>query len=657
MKSGIKGVHFFALAVLLLAATDMPAATIMVTNGNDSGPGSLRQAILNALSGDTINFVSSVTAINLTSGELIIEKNLTITGPGADRLTVQRSTNGLDFRIFHISSNTATVSISGITISNGSAIYGSGGGILSLGALTLTDCTISGNQAFGDIGRGGGGGVLNEAAMIISHCSITNNSAIGFSTPDTQLPPAGGGILNDLGGSLIITNSTVSSNSSVFDSINIFQSLASGGGIQNDGSMTITNCTISGNSVSGSGLVTMHGGGIWNAGSLQITSSTVVDNSATGGNDAAGGGIYGIQPTTIDSSIIALNTAPVGPDFTGAGELQSTGYNIVGNNADAVIISQPTDQIGTPAAPIDPLLGPLADNGGPTLTHTLEFGSPAINRGDPAAPPRDQRAYSRLGVPDVGAFELGGSPPRADFNGDGFTDYLLSNFAGRGTAVWYLHDNTYLSGSYGPTLPAGWTAIDVADFNHDGHPDYALFNAGTRQTAIWYLNNSVYVSGVYGPTLPSGWQLVAIGDFNRDNKPDYVLYNTSTRQTAIWYLNNNVYVSGAYGPTIANGYVLSGIADFNGDGKPDYVLFAVSTRQTAIWYLNNNVYVSGAYGPTIASGYVQSGVADFNIDGHPDYLLYNSTTRRTAIWYLNNNVYVGAAYGPTLPVGWSLVAP
>ena len=79
------------------------------------------------------------------------------------------------------------------------------------------------------------------------------------------------------------------------------------------------------------------------------------------------------------------------------GGLQSSGYNIIGNNADAVINSQPTDQIGTPAAPIDPLLGPLADNGGLTLTHALQPGSPAIDRGDPAAPAQDQRGYGRVG--------------------------------------------------------------------------------------------------------------------------------------------------------------------------------------------------------------------------------------------------------------------
>ena len=95
------------------------AATITVTNGNDSGPGSLRQAILNASSGDAINFAPSVTTVTLTSGELVIDKNLTITGPGANRLTVQRDVTGICARVFNISSSTVTVSISGITISNG----------------------------------------------------------------------------------------------------------------------------------------------------------------------------------------------------------------------------------------------------------------------------------------------------------------------------------------------------------------------------------------------------------------------------------------------------------------------------------------------------------------------------------------------------------
>jgi YVTN family beta-propeller protein len=193
------------------------------------------------------------------------------------------------------------------------------------------------------------------------------------------------------------------------------------------------------------------------------------------------------------------------------------------------------------------------------------------------------------------------------------------------------------------------------DFNGDGKPDFVLYNANTRQTAIWYLNNNVYVSGAYGPTLPSGWQLVAAGDFNSDRKPGYVLYNPTTRQTAIWYMNNNVYVSGGYGPTLPASWSVVGSGDFNGDGQTDYLLFNSTSQQSGIWYMSGRTLVGGSYGPTIASSYQLRGAADFNGDGKPDYALFNATTRQTAIWYLNNNVYVSAAYGPTLPAGWSLV--
>src|SRR5882724_3488863 len=94
------------IGALLLSATDVPAATITVTNGNDSGSGSLRHAIsFDASPGDTINFAPSVTAVTLTSDELVIDKNLTITGPGADRLTVTvRPPPGfVSFRGFNIS--------------------------------------------------------------------------------------------------------------------------------------------------------------------------------------------------------------------------------------------------------------------------------------------------------------------------------------------------------------------------------------------------------------------------------------------------------------------------------------------------------------------------------------------------------------------------
>jgi elongation factor P hydroxylase len=157
-------------------------------------------------------------------------------------------------------------------------------------------------------------------------------------------------------------------------------------------------------------------------------------------------------------------------------------------------------------------------------------------------------------------------------------------------------------GSYSGDGPLGllvWDLVAVGDFNGDSKPDYVLVNFNTRQTAIWYMNNNIFVSGAFGPTLPFPWYLQAVGDFNGDSKPDYVLFNFSTNQTAIWYMNNNVFVSGAFGPTLPDGWFLVTVGDFNGDSKPDYVPVNFITGQTAIWYMNNNIFVSGAFGPTL----------------------------------------------------------
>ena len=423
MKTISRFTIFFACvtSAFLLGSANTSATIIAVTNGNDSGPGSLRQAILDGASGDTINFAPSVTTVTLTSGELVVDKNLSITGPGADFLTVRRSADASYFRIFEITSGTVAT-ISGLTISNGSVNDrvppGYGGGILNAGVLTLSDSTVSGNQSAGTLFVGGrGGGVYNTSTMTVTRCAISNNSAQYTAGSSGDCPVCTGGGL-DNSGSMTITDSTINGNSCRASDYSLCgtELAGSGAGVGNHGSMTITNCTISGNSASGPA---PNGGGISNFGNLQVTSSTVVHNSASGGYEATGGGIYGgfLSATTIDSTILALNTASYGPDYSGSlgppdAVLQSTGYNIIGNEGDFPLInSQPTDQIGTPVAPIDPLLADLADNGGPTQTHALQPDSPALEHGDPAAPQHDQRGYNRVEVPDVGAFEFGGTRP------------------------------------------------------------------------------------------------------------------------------------------------------------------------------------------------------------------------------------------------------
>ena len=174
--------------VVLLSATSWAENMITVTNpGDDEGPltpfcssGTLRCAVVKAVPGDTINFAAGLGTVTLTSGELVIDKDLTISGPGSDNLTIQRSTAGgtPEFRIFNVTSSTGTITISGVTVSNGLAdgeteSLRSGGGINNEGTLTLDDCVITGNVA-----KESGGGVanrLNGSSLTMKNSFVTGN--------------------------------------------------------------------------------------------------------------------------------------------------------------------------------------------------------------------------------------------------------------------------------------------------------------------------------------------------------------------------------------------------------------------------------------------------------------------------------------------------
>ena len=390
---------FLALAVLALASISAQAATFVVTNTNDSGPGSLRDTIAGAADGDTIQFDAALNGqtITLTSGDLVIERNLTIDGPGADQLTVQRSTaNGTPaFRIFSISGD---VNISGLTIANGNA-PDSGGGIGFGGgsALTISNCVISGNSA-----PNYGGGIHNfgnkgsPAAVTISNSTISGNSA----TIGGGIYVEGIGFYASEGGKATITGSTISGN----------QAASLGGGIAGYGPVTLTNSTISGNSAGQGGGIKMSHSLIFPS-ALTVTNSTIANNSA----GSSGGGVDTSSGVTSRNTLIASNTSADGPDVKGG--FASQGFNLIGNDSGGTISPQTSDQIGTSAAPINPLLGPLQDNGGPTFTHALLQGSPALDQGESSGSATDQRGSARPvdqpGIAnaaggdgaDIGAFE------------------------------------------------------------------------------------------------------------------------------------------------------------------------------------------------------------------------------------------------------------
>ena len=217
----------FVIVALLVYAAAIPvhATTITVNNSNDSGPGSLRQALADATDGDTIDFDPALKGriIALTTAELVINKSITISGPGANLLAVSRAEDATPFRIFNVVAG-LTVVVQGITISNGSApIFGCGGGILNAGStLSVMNCAVSGNSTDGT-----GGGICAEsnATLTIESSTLSGNYAGDY----------GGGMANS--GPATINNSTLSGNRGEF----------AGGAILNGASLTVSNSTLSGN--------------------------------------------------------------------------------------------------------------------------------------------------------------------------------------------------------------------------------------------------------------------------------------------------------------------------------------------------------------------------------------------------------------------------
>ena len=351
------------LSALCLIALSTQAATITVINTNDSGAGSLRQALADTNDGDTIDFAVTGT-ITLTTDELLVDKSITISGPGSDNLTVDGNHAS---RVFHVSSG-VTATVAGLSITNGGEVPGAGGGIYNdHSTLAIDHCTVSDNLG------SGGGGVYND----------------GYSGTAT----------------LTVTNSTFSGNS-----VAAPYSVGSGGGIYNNGSygsatLTVANSTFSGNSA---GVADYGwGGAIYNDG-YSGSATLMVNNSTFSGNSAGyhGGGIYnGSGMVTIRHTI--LNAGAWGENLSNAyGSVSSLGYNLSSDNGGGFLTAT-GDQIYT-----DPMLGPLQDNGGSTFTHELLSGSPAINAGDPSftpPPDYDQRGpgFPRVvnGRIDIGAFE------------------------------------------------------------------------------------------------------------------------------------------------------------------------------------------------------------------------------------------------------------
>jgi len=371
------GSHAASAAGILFFVTSLDDHDDGVCNADCTLREAIQAANSNPGDDDGIEFIVTGT-INLTSALPDITGGVEITGPGADMLTVRRSSTGL-FRVFNITT-TGTVTFSSLTISGGRLQAGFGGGIQNVneGTVNVNDCLLIDNISLG------GGGIDNRVGTVnVTNSMLKNN--------DAEL--GGGGINNRDAGTVNVTNSTLLSNRTV---------QSGGGGIQNFGAVSIFNSLIINNSViSGNG-----GGGIFNAGgAVAITNSTITFNRASNGagidNESgtvnvtnctisrnigeSGVGIANLGTANVESSIIALNTlvfsAPQPSEIFGS--FTSAGFNLVGKADGSPGFTQPTDLTGTIAAPLDPMLDPglPGDNGGPTQTIALLCGSPAVDKG------------------------------------------------------------------------------------------------------------------------------------------------------------------------------------------------------------------------------------------------------------------------------------
>ncbi len=327
------------------------SASLTVTSADDAGDGTLRQALPDLCDGGVISFAipgEGPHSIVLTSGELQITKNLTISGPGAAGLTI--SGGGLQ-RVFSV-----------------------GSGI----SLVLRDLTVSAGSA------SSGAGLLNNGgAVTINSCEFTSCASSG----------SGGAVYNQ-SGDLTITNSAFSGNTAL-----------NGGALFNElGSASITNSTVSGNTASEP--ATGAGGGIFNSsGTLTLVNSTISGNSA-----AAAGGIHnGSGTVTLKSSIVAGNTAGSGPDL-GSGTFVSEGYNLIQNSGAATITGPATADIYSQDPVLGPLQangGPTRTMailaGSPAINAV-----PAGANGCGTAITTDQRSMTRpQGTScDIGAYEF-----------------------------------------------------------------------------------------------------------------------------------------------------------------------------------------------------------------------------------------------------------
>jgi hypothetical protein len=593
----IKGNNTFGIFSITAAAT---LSGVTITGGNASGDGGGIR----------------------TTADLVIS-NCVVTGNAA------AASGGGISRKFN-----ARLTMFHCTISGNSSVF-NGGGLLIQGIATIADSTITGNTALLS-----GGGVTCFGAALLTHCTVSNNSVISSST---ALAPYGGGVEINAGGTVgsALVDCTISGNSvqcapgmqAFGGGVGVFDSQASlfgctvvnnssigadsdteaggegfGGGIGIagvDSQVTTSNSTVEGNVASGGrspvGGGDSFGGGIYGEASERIYNCTIVNNAC----GSSGGGLelanFGQAVNEVlANTIIANNSAPQDTDFFNNSTVLSANANLI-RIGDGSNLTNGTggNQVGTSAAPINPLLGPLQNNGGPTPTMLPGAGSPALNAGwiGLVASQTDQRGLPRVvgGLVDIGSVQVqrvhliavgagyGGAPEVKVY--DPTTGQLKLDFL-----------------AYEASFRGG-VRVAMADVDLDGIPDIITGPGGVKVTLV----------NVNGALVPSF-------DFSAGRAPEVRVFSGADGHLIESFM--------AYDPSFKAGIFVAAGNIFLANGIPDIVTAPDATGQAG--HTNVRVFFGGnttgvpdrqfnAYDPGFGGG-VRIAVGDITGDGIPDVI-------------------------------------
>ena len=593
-------------------------------------------------------------------------QTLTITDSVISNNTAAVDGGGISFASY---SGTLAITRSRVDGNRVNAPFGQaqGGGIaiFTSSTTTITDSTISNNQANGVIFYGGsGGGLFTRGAVTLTGTTVSGNIVTGGDVTGAGLvyggDAFGGGASVEAGASLTLTNSTVSGNQ------------ARGG----DATTTQVNSLAVAGDAQGGAVYAPYGG-------VTVRNSTVTLNNAVAGTATAssgaayqiagvalGGGLFrGTSGTfSVGSTIVAGNTVTGGSNPDVSGTFTSAGNNLIGDGTGSTGFTNGAngDLVGTAASPVDPLLGPLADNGGPTFTHALLAGSPAINAGsNPLNLATDQRGGTFVrsnGATDIGAFEVQPvvpPPPASAFR------TAVGSGAGQASVV-KVYDpagaEVFALNPYEATYTGG-VNVATGDLNGDGVEDIvtgALQGGGPRVVVFDGATGTVLRSFFAFEAFERGGVFVAVGDADGDGDNDIItgagvgggprvrafdFADLATVQSYFAFADTDF--RGGVTVAYSDGFIVAGRGP---GGLPEVSVFSIDTGAIAVFLAYEDTVTGGVF-VAASNGVIATGPGN----GGPRARFF--TVAGTSAGFPDFFAFDGAGNGLRVAFGGTTAAP